>query len=139
MIVDRTKFKDMVAKNAKDIAAKTTEASVKRMEASIAIAQKDLATEMGATLSLISDVLATEQASMKASLEKAWESSPDTPEGMDQKRQVLQNAMTAQQATLQRIFDLVIAKKSSLQHFQFRSGEDSAAESTEEAETSEAQ
>lgn len=122
MIVDKNKFKDMVTKSAKDIAAKTSEASVRRMEESIKVAQEDMVAEVVGTLNMISQVIVTDQETLKSNLQKTWEVTSDaSAEGLEKRRAALEQAMASQQATLQRVFDLIVAKRSEVQHFEFTS------------------
>lgn len=140
MVVDRTKFKDMVAKSAKDIAAKTTEASVQRMEETIQGVMAQSAAEIGSTLTMISTIIQTEQDNMKANLEQVWQETDETKqEDLSRRKDALNAALSSQQSTLQRIFDLVISKKSAMQHFLFqpRRPEEDSTEDTETAHPSE--
>jgi len=121
MVVDRNKFKDMVSKSAKEIAAKTTEQSVRRMEETVKEVTVQSAAEIGSLLTLISGVIQTEQESIKQNMKAVWDETEANKgeEGsmIERRKQALDKALEAQKSTLQRIFDLVIAKKSQLQHF----------------------
>ena len=130
MIVDRNAFKDMVTKSAKDIAAKTTENSAKRMDEAIKTVIEQSAAEMGSTLALISTIIQTEQESLKNYMAKLWsETDASKPEEIEKRKEALDTALASQQTTLQRIFDIVIAKKSTVQHFEF----DSTAEGSQDS------
>lgn len=121
MIVDRNKFKEMVAKNAKEIAAKTSEQSVRRMDETVKEVIAQSAAEVSSLLTLISGVIQTEQETMKESMKRVWEQTEasNDEKSLKIRKDALDKALESQHATLQRIFDLVIAKKSNMKHFEF--------------------
>lgn len=120
MIVDKEKFKDLVQKNAEDLAAKKSEAAVRRMEAAQQELERRAASEIETVLTLIANVVQTEQSKMESAVNKVWQDTEGVSEAekVEKRKVAVSTLLQEQNASLKHIFDLVIARRSALSHFE---------------------
>lgn len=120
MIVDKLKFKDVVQKNAEDLAAKKSEASVRRLEAAQKEIERRAATEIETVLSLIANVVQTEQSKLETAVEQVWTETESAGEAekIEKRKTAVSSLLAQQNASLKHIFDLIIARRSALNHFE---------------------
>lgn len=119
MIVDKLKFKDVLSKNAEDLAAKKSEMAVRRLEASQKEIERRAAQEIETVLSLIANVVQTEQSNMKTSVDQLWTDTEGLSEleKIEKRKDAVSSLLSQQNNSLKHIFDLIIARKSALSHF----------------------
>lgn len=120
MIVDKLKFKDVVQKNAEDLAAKKSEMAVRRLEAAQKEIERRAASEIETVLTLIANVVQTEQSKLETAVEQVWTETESASESekIEKRKAAVSSLLSQQNASLKHIFDLVIARKSAVNHFE---------------------